>query len=132
MKKYPTRNGIAISAYELGFTVPSPEYLGTKHVNNHHLQFPRRDYTDPVYHAFRNEVHNVEPLYINEHSLAYRSLHKMFDPPPVPKLSVALDYCEELLAAQGFIEVVCEKRTNETRLILPEQWDAIVGRRLSA
>jgi hypothetical protein len=120
---FPTRNGLAISPYELGFTVPTPEQLETRRaVTIHHGQWERDRYTGPRHRTvFRNLITNTYPMLAPEHII----LHEDYDAPVRPKDSVMIDVLDEYIALHGFIECIREKQTRSTYIIMPEAYEGI-------
>ena len=117
---YPTRNGLIISPYELGYAVPTLEQLNTrKVVNIHHGYFNRMRYHDERYKSvFRNLISNVYPLLFNDH----QCLHEDYDQPKPPKPQAMIDVVEEYLSIHGIVECIREKQTRQTYVIQPEEW----------
>ena len=117
--RYPVRNGLAIPTEELGFErVPHQRRLTT----NHHSYFCREQYKDSrVKQIFRGLLPHVVTLSISDHM----ELHERYSAPIMPRDGLMIDVIDEYLSLNGVIDVVREKRTNETYEILPEQWNLI-------
>ena len=118
--RYPTRNGLIIPPYELGFITPEENDFKYRRVTNHHHYWTRRQYEKTaVRHTFRNLVDNVSPLVVEQH----RGLHDKYSPPPIPHEGLMIDVLDEYLALNGVINLVREKATNEVREMSAEHWD---------
>lgn len=125
MGRYPTRNYLAISPYELGCTQPTPDDLARRgRVNMHHNYFYRRDYEghETWRHIFRNVVSNMTPLLVEEHN----DLHADYDPPKMPPVVVMIDYLQQEIEEQGQLVIARRKDVASPRIILPEQWQNII------
>jgi hypothetical protein len=117
--KYPTRNGLAVSPYELDFHAPTEYERRSKRTTNHHLYWTKQQYgTTAIRHTFRNLVDHVEPLLRREHE----GLHDKYTPPPIPHEGLMIDVLDEYLALHGVINLVREKATNEIREMNEQQW----------
>lgn len=122
--KYPVRQRLIISPYELGYQ--QPEDVGRRrHVNIHHGYFDRHRYDLRHRSVFRNLITNVYPMLVEEHNAGRDSLHHVYDAPPVPPDALMIDVVEEYLALNGVIECVKEKQTRQTYRIQPEEWQHI-------
>ena len=122
--KYPTRNGLVISPYEI-FDIPTKQDLNTRRrTTRHHAYWQRNDYRDNRIHSvFRNLVTNVYDLLQDQHE----NLHHDFDAPPKPKDSLMIDVVEEYLSLNGTIDCIREKRTHEIYQLTSDQWASIRG-----
>lgn len=123
--RYPTRNGLIISPYELGLTIPTQEHLNTRRrTTRHHGFWQRANYSSNRIHSvFRNLVTNVYDLLIEEHE----DLHHDYDAPIKPKETLMIDVVEEYLSLNGTIDCIREKRTHEIYHISPQEWAHIRG-----
>ena len=75
-RRYPTRRGVAVSPFELGFS----EGYGKRH-NNHHGHFTRRAFArTAVTEALRNLERHQYEMDIDEHN----RLHRIYAPPQLP------------------------------------------------
>lgn len=131
MGKYPSRDGLAVSPYELGFTEPTPEQITThKRVEFHHIYHYGRYYDQESdgYGAwrqvFRNMVANVVPLLIEEHNGAPQTLHGRYRPPQIPKDALMIDVLEQEITESGLILQHTPRRAAAPRIITPDQWQA--------
>lgn len=121
--RYPTRNGLIIPPYELGFTCPEVYKKGV--TNNHHAYFYKERYLDSsVSDIFANLLDNVFMMYIDEHTF----LHDRYDPPKKPDTTLMIDVIEEQLATNGVIHHVTFKRTHTIHTVTAEQWNSIKRR----
>lgn len=116
--RYPTRDGLAISPYELGYEQVAPQ---RRISNSHHRYWPRNNYQGFVTHIFRGLVTNVHTMYIEEHD----QLHRDFSAPQMPKEGLMIDCIDEYLALNGVIEVVKDRVTAQHYQITAEQWARI-------
>lgn len=125
--KYPTRSGLIISPYELGYSQPTEQQLNQRRiVTIHHGWFNRNNYRDNRIHSiFRNLVVYTYPLLADEHS----ALHHDYDAPIKPKDTLMIDVIEEYLSLNGTIDCIREKRTHEIYHISPQEWEHIRGAR---
>jgi hypothetical protein len=124
MGRIPTRNHLAVSPYELGCAVPTPEELSRRgRVNYHHSYFYRRDYEghETWKHIFRNVASNIHPLLVEEHN----DLHADYGPPKMPPNSVMIEYLDMEIEQQGQLVIARRKDIANPRIILPEQWQNI-------
>lgn len=121
--RYPTRNGLIISPYELGYTQPTPEQQQARgRVNIHHGYYFRHSYDARLRGVFRNLITNTYPLIISEHS----ELHTRFNEQPrVPKEDLMIDVVEEYLSLNGVIHCIHEKKTKDIYEVSAEQWERI-------
>lgn len=76
MERYPTRNGIAISPYEL--VLPQAH---TKNFNNHHSHFTRKKFER---HAVTTALRNLERHQYEMPVDVHEALHDMYAPPEFP------------------------------------------------
>lgn len=122
--RYPTRNRLIISPYELGYHQPTPVELGTKRlVTRHHGYFNHARYNDVRFHSvFRSLVDHVFPMLGEEHNLGHNSLHGTYDAPQRPPDALMIEVLDDYLALNGIIECVREKQTCSTYKIQPEEW----------
>lgn len=121
--RYPTRNGLVVPITEIGFDEVPHERRRT---TNHHLYFCREWYTDTRYkQVFRGLLSHLVTMPIEQH----QELHKIFEPPKIPKDSLMIEVVDEYLFIHGQIDVVREKRTNETYQVTAEQWQNIRNRK---
>lgn len=119
--RYPTRNGLVVPIEDVGFERVPHERRRT---TNHHTYWERAWYMEKPYRrVFRGLLPHVITLRIQDHT----ELHNTFRAPVMPSDIQQIDVVEDYLATHGVIDVVCEKRTNQTYQILPEQWQAIRG-----
>lgn len=125
--RYPTRNGLIIPPYELGFSQPTVEQLNTRRrTTRHHGYWQRADYrSERIHSVFRNLVTNVYDLLTEQHE----DLHHDFDAPIKPKETLMIDVVEEYLSLHGTIDCIREKRTHEVYHISPNEWAHIRGAR---
>ena len=94
---YPTRNGIAISPYEL--ELPRSETFET---NNHHGEYIARLFGKNVLLLMvRNLACEQTILPIDQHNW----LHYNFDTPKMPTMIQAMDKIEEQLDCGGLLKV---------------------------
>lgn len=126
-KKYPTRNGLIISPYELGFHQPTPIELGTRRlVTRHHGYFDYARYDDVRFRSvFRSLIDHVIPMLGTEHNLGQYTLHSMYEAPQRPPDTLMIEVLDDYLALNGIIECAREKKTCETYQIQPEEWTHI-------
>lgn len=117
--RYPTRKGIAVSPYELGFVIPESSQKTTRH----HAHFERCQYDLRHRSLFRNLISNVYPLLPYEH----QDLHERFDAPKVPSDVLMIDHLDEYMALNGVLRCVKEKKTREVYRVQPEEWEFIKG-----
>jgi hypothetical protein len=122
--RYPTRDGLILPPYELGFTIPDSQAYARRNTQNHHGYFPRRAYDENWRRVFRNLLVNVYPMLSYEHN-GIDSLHDSYAPPRMPKDSLMIDVIEEELATHSVIALVHEKRTNESYHLDLEKWEHI-------
>lgn len=124
--RYPTRNGLIISPYELGLSIPTEEQLNTRRrVTRHHGYFTRANYNSSRVHSvFRNLVTNTFDLLAEEHE----NLHHDFDAPIKPRETVMIDVIEEYLSLHGTVDCIREKRTHDIYHISPDEWASTRGR----
>lgn len=120
MARYPTKNGLCVPIQELGYRVVQPK---RKITSNHHMYFYREEYVLKFERVFRSLVTNVVPMLTTEHN----DLHERYSHPIVPKTSLMIDVVDEYLALNGVIDLVSEKRTNQTYQITAEQWQRMRG-----
>lgn len=119
--KYPTRNGIALNPYELGYT---PTERIRRETTNHHWHYTRERYRDIRYRSvFRNLVSHVSPLFIEEHT----DLHRKYQPPVMPPDSLMIETIQDYLDEHGQIDCVREKKTHEVYQIYEDEWQLIKG-----
>lgn len=125
----PTRNGLVIPPYELGYTVPTDAQINQRGVvTNHHGYYPRRLYIcSQIDRIFRNLTPNVYPMLGTEHNIGRDNYHSRFEPPKKPKDTLMIDVIEEHLATHGTIECVRENKTNEVYEIPLESWEMVKG-----
>jgi len=123
--RYPTRNGLIISPYELGYSEPTEQQFNTRgRVTIHHGYYNRQDFRSERLHSiFRNLVTNTYPLLAEQHT----DSHKDYSAPPKPNDFLMQDVIEEYLATNGVIDCIYEKRTRQTHQITPDQWQNIRG-----
>ena len=122
--KYPTRNGLIISPYELGYTEPTDRDIERRRTTNHHGYFTKNMYgKTAIHHTFRNLVDHVYPMIRDEHNSGTNTLHDKYSPPPIPHLGLVVDVLDEYMALNGVINLVREKATNETREMSAAQWE---------
>lgn len=120
---YPTRSGLIIPVYEIGFTLPTEEQLARRcTTTNHHGYFPGRDYETTWRRVFRNLTVNMYPMLAKEHNMASGNLHDRFDPPKMPRDGMMIEVVDEILVANGIIECVHSRDTSQTYQVTPEQW----------
>jgi hypothetical protein len=121
--RYPSRKGVAVSPYELGYAEPpAREACEDGQTAIHHGQFERASYQDEKYKViFRNLVDHAFPMFTEEHFL----LHDRFDPPTVPKPSVMIDVVEAYLAEHGIIHAIKERKTRTVYQVQSEEWQSI-------
>ena len=121
---YPTRNGLIISPYDLGYTRPTNEDLQIRRrVTIHHGNFTKAAYSSTwVGHVFRNLVSNVYPMLNSEHS----ALHERHSPPKPPERTLMIDIVEEFLAEEGIIRIVKEKNTHDFTDLSRERWNQLL------
>jgi len=119
--RWPVRNGLAIPTAELGFEeVPHQRRLTT----NHHNYWSRAQYQDKRYkQVFRGLLPHLTTLPIEVHE----QLHEKYSPPIMPRDSLMIDVIDEYLSLNGVIDVVYEKKTNQTYQIETEQWQSLKG-----
>ena len=118
--KYPTRNGLIISPYELGYAEPTETDIDSRLTTNHHGYFTKKMYgRTAIRHTFRNLVDHVSPLVKEEH----QELHDKYTPPQMPHLGLMVDVLDEYMALNGVINLVREKATNEIREMTESQWE---------
>ena len=121
MSRYPSRNGIALPAQEIGYEVVPYQRGAT---SNHHLFYERTMYSGVRHRSvFRNLIPHVQTLLSSDHI----DLHERFTFPVMPKDTRMIDVVEEYLALNGVINCVYEKKTNEVYEIHEEQWQSIKG-----
>ncbi len=121
MKRFPVSNGLAIPVTELGFNEVAHKKGFT---TNHHIYYCREQYKDSrVKQIFRGLLPHVVTLPVLEHTL----LHERYSAPVIPRDSLMIDVIDEYLSLNGVIDVVREKRTNETYQIEMNQWESIKG-----
>lgn len=130
MGKYPSRDGLAVHPYDLGFTQPTPEQLiQPRRVEYHHIYHYGRWY-DPEAdgygvwrQVFRNLVPNVVPLLIEEHNAGTPgALHDKYKPPQMPKDAVMIDFVEQELATNGLLLIHNCRRSQPAKVITPDEW----------
>ena len=122
--KYPIRNGLVVSPYELGYSIPTQEQLDKRKVTtNHHGWYERNRYPDRLHKVFRNLITNVFPMIADQHM----DLHDIYTPPERPPIGLMIDVIEEQLAETGLIRCVYEQKTRMTHDISIEQWKHIRG-----
>lgn len=130
MRRYPTRNGIPISPYELGYTKPTPEDYGIRRrVNIHHGVFPwskLREHSISI--VFGSLVTNTFPMIATEHNMGRFNLHHDYEPPVLPSLDRMVDVVDEYLALNGIIDCRNHGNTNEMYQVTAQKWDRLVGR----
>jgi hypothetical protein len=108
------------------YASPTEAQLHTRHAtNNHHVYFDRADYIHgPRWRGiFRSLVPHVYPMLVTDHF----DLHDQFDAPKMPRDGLMIDVIDEYAALNGVLNLVHEKRTNETYQITLEQWERIRG-----
>lgn len=122
MGRYPSKNGIALPVQEVGYeTVPHERGKTT----NHHRQYTREQYRQTrIGQVFRGLLSNLDILTLPDHV----NLHNRFAPPIMPSEVQMIDVVEEYLFLHGQIDVVREKKTNETYPIFQDQWNVIRDR----
>jgi hypothetical protein len=135
--KYPsTPEGLAVSPYELGFTIPAEEDYQIKGgVEMHHRYHSSRWY-DPEsdgYGAwrqvFRNMEINIDPMLTNEHNKGFQgSLHDRFTPPRMPKDALMIEVVEAELENSGVVLLHNFRRCMPSRIVTPSQWNGIKRR----
>lgn len=132
--KYPTgEDGLAVSPYELGFRVPTPEdYEIRGGVEMHHLYFfkswynPEADGYGAWRQVFRNLVTNVVPIVTHEHNAGFAgSLHDTYKPPRQPKDSVMIDVVEHELAENGLIRLHNYRHDSPYKIMPIHQWSSV-------
>ncbi len=117
--RWSTRNGIAISPYEYGYTIPEER----QRVQRHHAHFERHRYDLRYRAVFRNLITNVYPMLLKEHE----ELHREFDGPIVPSDKIMIEHVDEYLHNNGVIHCIKEKRTRDVYEIQPAEWICIQG-----
>ena len=96
-RHYPTRNGIAISPYELD--LPKAYKLET---NNHHGEFEARHFgNNIILTTLRNLAVEQWELPIDQHSW----IHMFYIEPIIPDLSQAMYKIEEQLDCGGLLKI---------------------------
>ena len=122
--KYPTRNGLIISPYELDYTEPTQADIERKRTTMHHGWWTARDFGRTAIGAtFRALETNVYPMLRNEHNQGTDTLHDKYSPPPMPHVGLMVDVLDEYLALHGVIDLVREKSTSEIREMSADQWN---------
>lgn len=118
--KYPTRNGLIIPPYELGFTCPEVYTKGK--TNNHHGYYYKEAYVhSSISEIFANLVQNVYIMDMREHV----KLHNTYDPPVKPKEELMIDVIEEVLAVTGVIQHVSYTNTHKIHEVTTDRWNII-------
>lgn len=130
MNRWPMRNAVPVSPYEMGYTIPTEVDLKTKRrTNNHHAIFPWANVVgNEILRTYASLRTHVFPMLAIEHNVGNFNLHSEFDPPKLPRLGEAADVVDEYLALNGIIDCVCHKKTINTYQITEEQWTRIRGR----
>jgi hypothetical protein len=119
--RYPTHNGLVVPITEIGYAEVPHERRRT---TNHHLYYERAWYMEKPYRrVFRGLLPHVVTMRIEDHT----ELHNRYRAPIMPPDIQQIDVVEEYLATHGVIDVVYEKRTNQTYQVLPDQWQQIRG-----
>jgi len=122
MGKWPSRNGLAVSPFEMGFTQPDREDFQYKRTQNHHGYWTRTRYTSsPLLMLFRGLETHVHALKIHEH----QGLHERYAPPEVPHAGLMVDVLDEYIEMTGVLNIVREKATNQTREVNLSQWEKV-------
>lgn len=120
MGRAPTRNGLAISPYELGYTVPTDEQIKMRGaISMHHLFFDKDWYMGIKYRRyFRGLLPHVEPLLVPEHV----NFHNRYSAPVMPSDSFMIGTLEDYMQQHGQLDVVFEKHTRDSYVVEPAQW----------
>lgn len=121
MRAYPTREGIAVSPYELD--LPQTH---TKEKNNHHAHFTRRTFEQ---HATHLALRNLERHQYVMPTDVHNELHRRYQPPELPSYEQA---AREVIDAydQGERFKIWNKRCHwyELKDIPPELVDGLVAK----
>jgi len=120
----PTRDGLVIPPYEIGYTLPTEAQLNSRGtVNVHHGYFYARDYEngETWQHVFRNITQNMFPMLVSEHN----DFHDRFDPPIKPRKQTMIDFCDMILEQEGQLVVARRKDIKNPQVILSDQWERI-------
>lgn len=132
--KYPsTPEGLAVSPYELGFRIPTPEdHKISGGVEMHHLYHfnrwynPESDGYGAWRQVFRNLTDNVVPMLTQEHNKGFAgSLHEKYRPPRMPKDSLMIEVVEQHLAENGLIYLHNYRRSQPPKIMPAHQWSAV-------
>jgi len=92
MDRYPTRNGVAISPYELSFSPSRLDLSNEYNFNLHHAEFTRREFGRfALLDTFRSLSSNQYILPIDTHA----ELHRLYNPPDLPTPEQAMDRIQQ-------------------------------------
>jgi hypothetical protein len=124
--RYPTRGGLIIPPYELGYTVPTPADLqARRRTNIHHGYWPWNRYQGRIEQVFASLITNTYPMLSVEHNQGVDNLHADYGPPPQPSLSQMVEVLDEYISTNGVIECIRHKKTKEHYQLQPEEWNHI-------
>lgn len=117
-RPYPTRNGLIISPYELGCTVPTRE-----RTNIHHGYWPWNKLGDHfISRTFGSLITNTFEMIPEEHNIGRFSLHHDYSPPKLPNFTTMVEVVDEYLDIQGQIDCIKHNSTREQFIVNREQW----------
>lgn len=126
MSHYPVRRGgLIVPPQELGYTVPTPEQIGTRGLTSvHHGYYPRPRFDQTRYASvFRNILPNVFDMIGTEHNLGQDTVHSRYrDGVYKPNDGVMIDFVDEYLDANGVIHCIRENHTREVYEIQRKDW----------
>jgi hypothetical protein len=93
---YPTRQGVAISPFELELPPSNLNHEASRNYNNHHLAFTRKMYgKQTLYIVFRNLDHLQKYMLVDQHDW----LHREYEPPlmPTPQQAIhEIERCKDI------------------------------------
>lgn len=117
---YPTRNGLIISPYELGYTVPTEHDV----TNLHHGQWPWAQLNGHFISAtFGSIITNTFRMIPSEHNIGRNSLHHRYSAPRIPSFGVMIDFVDQYLHEHGQIDCVKHKgQTVREYVVTAGQW----------
>ena len=126
MSNYPVRKGgLIVPPGELGFSIPTPEQLGTRGLCSiHHGYYPVNRFNQTRYGSvFRNLITNTYPMLNTEHNQGQGTLHTRYREGVFkPNDGVMIEVVDEYLAENGVIRCRRENHTREVYEIQPKDW----------
>lgn len=123
-RRYPTRDGLLVSPYELGYQRPPEGAWGT---TIHHGYWTRARYNEGYRSVFRNLITNTFEMYKWEHNDGKDNLHTDYNPPKPPPEALMIDVVEEYLSEHGAIHCIRENATRSVYEVPVERWEKLKG-----